>query len=155
MPSFRNARSVPHTPAQMFDLVADVERYPEFLPLCESLRVRRRMQSGEGGETLVAEMSIGYKAIRESFVTRVTLDRPGLRIVAEYLEGPFSQLENRWTFRPDGTGCRVEFFITYEFKSVALRLLMGAVFDRAFRKFADAFEARADLIYGRQAAMGR
>jgi coenzyme Q-binding protein COQ10 len=151
MPSFRTARPVPHSPQQMFDLVADVERYPEFLPLCEELRVRRRVQSGEGIETLVAEMSIGYKAISERFTTRVTLDRPRLRILVEYVDGPFSYLENRWSFVPRAGGAEVEFFITYEFKSRALGLLMGAVFDRAFRKFSEAFEERADLVYGRAA----
>jgi coenzyme Q-binding protein COQ10 len=151
VPSFRTTRPVPHSPQQMFDLVADVERYPEFLPLCEELRVRRRVQSGEGIETLVAEMSIGYKAISERFTTRVTLDRPRLRILVEYVDGPFSYLENRWSFVPRAGGAEIEFFITYEFKSRALGLLMGAVFDRAFRKFAEAFEERADLVYGRAA----
>lgn len=150
MPSFRTARRVPHTAMQMFSLVADVEKYPEFLPLCEGLTVRRRVQSGEGVETLVAEMSVGYKAIRETFTTRVTVDRPQLRILVEYLEGPFSYLENRWTFRDGGGGCSVEFFIAYEFKSFALRMLMGAMFERAFNKFTEAFENRAIAIYGRQ-----
>jgi coenzyme Q-binding protein COQ10 len=151
MPSFRTTRQVNHSPAQMFDLVADVERYPEFLPLCESLRVMRRSQSGEGVETLVASMSVGYKAIQESFTSRVTLDRPRMRIVVEYVDGPFKYLENRWTFKPAPTGCAVEFFINYEFRSFALSLLMGSVFDKAFRKFAEAFEQRADEIYGRSA----
>ena len=152
MPSFRTTRQVRHSPIQMFDLVADVERYPEFLPLCEDLRVRRRAQSGEGIETLVAEMSVGYKAISETFTTRVTLDEPRLRIHVEYVEGPFSYLENRWSFRPDPAGCAVEFYITYEFKSFALRMLMGAMFERAFAKFAEAFEARADVVYNRERA---
>lgn len=153
MPSFRTTRRVRHSPVQMFQLVADVEKYPEFLPLCEALRIRRRVQSGEGGiETLVAEMSVGYKAIRETFTTRVTLDEPRLRIQVEYVEGPFSYLENRWTFKPDPLGCLVEFYITYEFKSRMLGLVMGSMFDRAFRKFAEAFEERADKIYGRAEA---
>ncbi|MDQ4136576.1 MAG: type II toxin-antitoxin system RatA family toxin [Pseudomonadota bacterium] len=147
MPSFRTTRQVRHSPIDMFKLVADVEKYPEFLPLCEDLRIRRRVQSGEGIETLVAEMSVGYKSIRETFTTRVTLDEPRLRILVEYVEGPFSFLENRWTFKPDPAGCAVEFYIAYEFKSFALRMLMGAMFDRAFRTFAEAFEARADVIY--------
>jgi coenzyme Q-binding protein COQ10 len=147
MPSFRTTRQVRHSPVEMFDLVADVEKYPEFLPLCEDLRIRRRAQSGEGIETLVAEMSVGYKAIRETFTTRVTLDEPRLRILVEYVEGPFSYLENRWTFKPDPAGCAVEFCISYEFKSFALRMLMGAMFERAFGKFAEAFEQRADVIY--------
>jgi coenzyme Q-binding protein COQ10 len=148
MPTFRTTRTVKHTPAQMFALVADVERYPEFLPLCEDLRVMRRVQSGEGIETLVATMSVGYKAIKESFTTRVTLDDPRLKITVEYVDGPFKYLENRWTFRETPTGCDVEFYINYEFKSFALGLLMGSVFDKAFRKFTEAFEVRADEIYG-------
>jgi coenzyme Q-binding protein COQ10 len=152
MPSFRTTRRVRHTPVQMFNLVADVEKYPEFLPLCESTRVRRRAQSGDGIETLVSEMSVGFKAIHETFTTRVTLDEPRLRILVEYVEGPFSYLENRWTFKPDPAGCAVEFYITYEFKSFALGMLMGSMFDRAFRKFAEAFEARADQVYGGESA---
>ncbi len=148
MPSFRNTRRVRHSPGDMFNLVADVERYPEFLPLCESLRVLRRAQSGEGVEILTANMGVGYKAIRETFVSRVTLDRPNLKILVEYVDGPFRHLENRWTFRPAPEGCEVDFYITYEFKSFALGLLMGTMFDRAFRKFAEAFEARADEVYG-------
>jgi coenzyme Q-binding protein COQ10 len=151
MPSFRSTQTVGHSPVQMFDLVADVERYPEFLPLCESLRVLRRSQSGEGVETLVAAMGVGYKAIRESFTTRVTLDRPRLRILVEYVDGPFKYLENRWTFKPHATGCEVDFFISYEFRSLTLGLLMGSVFDKAFRRFVGAFQDRADVIYGRPA----
>ncbi|MBM6595725.1 type II toxin-antitoxin system RatA family toxin [Microvirga pudoricolor] len=150
MPTFRTTRPVKHSALQMFELVADVEKYPEFLPLCESLRVIRRSQSGEGVESLVANMSIGYKAISESFTTRVSLDRPRLRILVEYVDGPFKYLENRWTFRATPTGCDVEFYINYEFKSFALGMLMGAMFDKAFRKFAESFEERADEIYGHQ-----
>jgi coenzyme Q-binding protein COQ10 len=149
MPTFRTLRPVKHTPAQMFALVADVERYPEFLPLCEDLRVMRRVQSGEGIESLVATMAVGYKAIRESFTTRVTLDRPRLRITVEYVDGPFKYLENRWTFRERPGGSEVEFYIDYEFRSFALGLLMGSVFDKAFKKFTEAFEERANTIYGR------
>ncbi|WP_230532631.1 type II toxin-antitoxin system RatA family toxin [Microvirga roseola] len=149
MPTFRTTRIVKHTPAQMFALVADVERYPEFLPLCEDLRIIRRVQSGEGIEILVANMTVGYKAIRESFTSRVTLDDPRRKIQVEYVDGPFKYLENRWTFRDaPGGGCEVEFYINYEFKSFALGILMGSVFDRAFRKFAEAFEERADIVYG-------
>ena len=148
MPSFRTTRAVRQSPEEMFALVADVERYPEFLPLCESLRVLRRQEGEDGREVLVAEMGVGYKAIRERFTTRVSLDRPKLGIVAQYIDGPFKRLENRWAFRPgEGGGCLVEFYITYEFKSLALGLLMGSVFDRAFRKFTDAFESRANVVY--------
>ena len=152
MPSFRTTRQVRHSPIEMFNLVADVERYPEFVPLCEDLRIRRRVHSDDGVETLVAEMSVGFKAIRETFTTRVSLDEPRLRILVEYVEGPFSYLENRWTFKPDPLGCAVEFYIAYEFKSFALRMLMGAMFERAFRKFAEAFEERADLVYRSRSA---
>ena len=149
MPSFRVTRRVRHSAEQMYDLVADVERYPEFLPLCESLRVIRRQDNPEGGQVLVAEMGVGYKAIRERFTTRVSLDPGARKIVAEYIDGPFRHLENRWTFKDaEGGGCDVDFFITYEFKSRTLGLLMGSMFDRAFRKFTDAFEGRAARIYG-------
>lgn len=152
MPEFSTTRQVRHAPDEMFALVADVERYPEFLPLCEALRVRRRSPGEDGVETLIAEMSVGFKAIHETFTSRVTLDRARSRILVEYVDGPFSHLENRWTFRPSPGGCEIAFQISYEFRSVALRLLMGAMFDKAFRKFVQAFETRADLVYGRQTA---
>ncbi len=150
MPQFRNVRRVGHTASDMFDLVADVERYPEFVPLCQSLRVRKRTPDEEGVETIVADMTVAYKLIRETFVSRVTLDRPNLKIQVEYLDGPFSRLDNRWTFTPTSeTACEIAFFISYEFKSRMLGLLMGAMFEAAFRRFAQAFERRADAVYGR------
>ena len=103
MPQFRTRRRVKHSAADMFDLVADVEKYPEFVPLCQALRVRKRTP-GEGTETLVADMTVAYKVMRETFVSRVTLDRPNLKIQVEYLDGPFSTLDNRWTFTPTGEG---------------------------------------------------
>jgi len=149
MPQFTTTRRVRHAAANMFDLVADVERYPEFVPLCRALKVRRRIEEPEGVEVLVADMTVAYQIVRETFVSRVTLDRPSLQILVEYLEGPFSHLENRWTFHPTGERtCEVEFFISYEFKSRMLGMLMGSMFDLAFRRFASAFEARADKIYG-------
>lgn len=147
MPRFSTTRRVRHSPADMFALVADVEQYPQFLPLCEDLNVLRRTQSGEGGEIIIARMKVGYKAISETFTSRVTLDRPRLAILVEYVDGPFRHLENRWTFQPDGEGCVIEFYIDYEFRSRTLGLLMGSVFDKAFRKFAEAFEERADQVY--------
>jgi coenzyme Q-binding protein COQ10 len=149
MPEFTTTRRLRHSAANMFDLVADVERYPEFVPLCSSLKVRRRIEGSEGVLILVADMTVAYKLIHESFVSRVTLDRPNLQILVEYLEGPFSRLENRWTFRPTGERtCEVRFFISYEFRSRMLGLLLGSMFDLAFRRFATAFEQRADKIYG-------
>jgi coenzyme Q-binding protein COQ10 len=140
---------VRHSASDMFDLVADVERYPQFVPLCQSLRVRRRTQDGEGKEVIVADMTIAYKFIRETFTSRVTLDRDKLEILVEYLEGPFQKMNNRWTFRPvDERSCEVEFFIAYEFRSRTLGALMGAMFETAFRRFSAAFERRADEVYG-------
>jgi coenzyme Q-binding protein COQ10 len=136
----------------MFDLVADVEHYPEFVPLCQSLRVRRRIQEA-GKDVIVADMTVAYKVIRETFTSRVTLDRSNLEILVEYLEGPFRRLNNRWKFRPAGDRvCDVDFFIAYEFRSRTLALLMGSVFEAAFGRFAAAFERRADQVYGTQPA---
>jgi coenzyme Q-binding protein COQ10 len=148
MPQFTTTRRVQHAAADMFDLVADVERYPEFVPLCRELKVRQRIPEPEGVEVVIADMTVAYKLVRERFTSRVTLDRPNLQILVEYLEGPFSNLENRWTFRPTGErACEVEFFIVYEFKSRMLGMLMGSMFDLAFRRFSAAFERRADAIY--------
>ena len=148
MPQFSTKRQVRHTAAEMFDLVADMERYPEFVPLCRSLNIRQRTPGPDSTEVVVARMTAAYKLISETFTTRVTLDRSNLQILVEYLDGPFSRLENRWTFRSAGEqSCDVEFFISYEFKSRMLALLMGSMFDLAFRRFADAFEQRADLVY--------
>ena len=149
MPQFSTKRRVPHSAADMFELVADVEHYPEFVPLCRALQVRARQRDGEGRAVIVAEMTVAYKLVRETFISRVTLDRDKLEILVEYLEGPFQKLNNRWSFRPDGDGtCIVEFFIAYEFRSRTLGLLMGAMFDAAFRRFSAAFEQRADQVYG-------
>jgi coenzyme Q-binding protein COQ10 len=148
MPRFSNKRHVKHTAEQMFDLVADVERYPEFVPMCQSLRLRQRTPGPNGTETIVADMTVSFKLIRETFTSRATLDRPNLRIQVEYLRGPFSSMQNRWTFEPRSeTSCEVGFFIAYEFRSRMLAMLMGAMFDAAFQRFAGAFEKRADVIY--------
>jgi coenzyme Q-binding protein COQ10 len=149
MPQFSTKRRVRHSAAEMFDLVADIERYPEFVPLCRALRVRERKPAAEGVEVVVADMTVAYKLVRENFTSRVTLDRPNLEIFVEYLEGPFSHLENRWSFHPESErACVVEFFIDYAFRSRTLGLLMGSMFDLAFRRFAAAFERRADAVYG-------
>ena len=153
MPQFSTKRRVRHAASNMFDLVADVEKYPQFVPLCTSLRVKSRTDKGEGVQVLVADMTVAYKLVRQTFTSRVTLDRPNLAILVEYLNGPFSRMQNRWTFAPTGDdSCEVTFFIDYEFKSRTLAMLMGAMFDTAFRRFASAFEARADQVYGRQRA---
>jgi coenzyme Q-binding protein COQ10 len=153
MPRFANKRRVRHSAPQMFDLVADVERYPEFVPLCKALKVRQRTQNDDGTEVIVADMTVSFKLVQESFTSKVTLDRANLKILVEYLRGPFSNLENRWTFEPKTeTECDVGFFINYEFKSRMLALLMGSMFDAAFQRFAAAFEKRADEVYRAQRA---
>jgi len=157
MPQFSTRRRVKHSAAKMFDLVADIERYPEFVPLCRAMRVIRRSQFADR-EVVVAEMTVAYKLIRESFTSRVTLDRVKRAVLVEYLDGPFSRMENRWSFRPADSGaseatdaaqgaCEVAFFISYEFRSRTLGLVMGAMFDTAFRRFASAFERRADAVF--------
>lgn len=133
----------------MFGLVADVEKYPQFLPMCEALSVRSRKER-DGKSLLIADMTVGYKLIRETFTSQVLLKPEENVIDVKYLDGPFRYLDNRWTFKPvgDGSECDVEFFIDYEFKSRTLSLLMGTMFDLAFKKFSEAFEKRADQIYG-------
>jgi coenzyme Q-binding protein COQ10 len=150
MPSFRTTRRVNHSAEHMFDLVADVERYPEFVPLCQALKIRRSSEAGEGARVIVADMTVAFGPVKETFTTQVTLDKPKLSILVEYINGPFRQLENRWRFRPEveDKACDVDFFISYEFRSRTLGMLMGNVFDAAFRKFSTAFEKRADVIYG-------
>ncbi len=135
----------------MFDLVADVEKYPKFVPLCSALAVKSRTQKDNGVVVLVVDMTVAYKIIRETFTSRVTLDRANLKILVEYLNGPFKRMQNRWSFHAAGAdSCDVEFFIDYEFRSRTLAMLMGAMFDAAFRRFAAAFEERADAVYGRR-----
>jgi coenzyme Q-binding protein COQ10 len=152
MPQFSTKRHVQHSASEMFDLVADVEHYPEFVPLCRSLRVRKRLTDSEGRDVVIADMTVAYKLIYETFTSRVTLDRPSLEILVEYLEGPFRKMNNRWRFHSAGPdACDVEFFISYEFRSRTLGLLMGAMFDAAFRRFSAAFERRADQIYSAKA----
>jgi coenzyme Q-binding protein COQ10 len=150
MPRFSSKRRVHHSAPQMFDLVADVERYPEFVPLCQSLKIRERTPQPDGTEIVIADMTVSFRLVRESFTSRVTLDRPNLKILVEYLKGPFSNLENRWAFEPKSdTDCDVGFFLSYEFKSRMLALLMGTMFDAAFQRFAAAFEKRADVVYAK------
>ena len=149
MRTFQTTRRVAHSAQDMFALVADVERYPEFVPLCKSIVLRSREEK-DGHDVLIADMSIAYKLLNETFTSRVTLDRDTPQILVEYLDGPFTHLENRWNFKDTGEGSSIiEFYLEYEFKSRALQMLMGAMFDQAFGKFAEAFEQRADLVYGR------
>ncbi len=139
---------VPYTARQMFDLVADVERYPEFLPWCAALRiVERDVEDGQG--TLTADMVAAYSVFRERFRSRVTLDIENMRIHASYVDGPFRNLENHWRFvdQPDG-GSIVEFEIDFEFRNILLQATAQAVFDKAFARMSEAFVKRAHEVYG-------
>ena len=154
MKTFRTRRMVPFSPRQMFDLVADVDTYPQFLPLCEAMKVRSRRSAGNDipdGEILIADMTMGYKSIRETISSRVILDPGQPRVGVHYLGGPFSRMENEWLFVPVQGGCEVQFYIGYEVKNPLLGFLVSQLFDKAFKKFASAFEARAHQVYGRRA----
>lgn len=147
MPSFERKHSVNFSARNMFDLVADIEKYPEFLPLCESLSVQSRREK-KGRILLMASMSVGYKGIRETFSTKVMLHQEAHQIDAQYIDGPFKYLNNRWVFEETGdNSCDIIFFIDYEFKSKVLGVLMGSMFDRAFNKYVTAFEERASIIF--------
>lgn len=142
MPRHSESRRVPYRPEQIFDLVADVARYPEFLPWCVGAQVRSRSES-----TMVADLTIGFGPFRESFTSRVVLDRPGA-IGVRYENGPFRYLTNQWRFEPAGGGCRVDFHVDFEFRSRLLQLAIGAVFHEAVRRMVAAFLARATAVYG-------
>jgi coenzyme Q-binding protein COQ10 len=158
MKSFRTRRHVTHSAADMFALVSNVDAYPQFVPLCEAMRVRRRTETAPGVVELVADMQVGFKAICERYTSRVICDSNRLEVQVGYIDGPFRKLDNRWSFRDEAPGpdgkprSMIEFFIAYEFKSMALGLVMGAMFDRAFQKYADAFVKRADEVYGRRSS---
>jgi len=149
MPRFTTQKRVEHRADEMFDLIADIEHYPEFLPMCEALTIRSRREKGDR-VLLIADMTVGYKMIRETFTSQVYLFRQDLLIDVKYIDGPFKHLENRWRFFPieDAAACEVDFYIDYEFKSKMLGVMMGSVFDMAFRRFVSAYEARAHEIYG-------
>jgi len=135
-------RVLPYTPEQLFDLVAAVERYPEFLPWCTAARVRSR----EGG-VMIADMAIGFRMIRERFTSRVVLDRPRA-IDVTYADGPFKRLTNRWRFIPMPEGCEIDFFVDFEFRNKLLEKMIGLLFEEACRRMVAAFETRARALYG-------
>ena len=148
MHEFETKHPVAHSADDMYALVAKVEDYPHFLPLCEALEVTHRAHV-DGKEILTATMTVGYKIIRESFTTRVTLDADARSIFVEYLDGPFEHLENRWHFVPqENGGSEIDFYIAYRFRSRMFERVVGSLFDKAVQKYTDAFEARADKIYG-------
>lgn len=143
MPTHAEKRVLPHTREQMFDLVIDIEKYPEFLPWCVATRIRER-----DGEVVLADMVIGFKVFRERFSTRVEWERPG-RIDVTYSEGPFKYLNNHWVFEPHGDGeCLIDFFVDFEFRSRLIQKAIGAVFNEAVQRMISSFEKRADELYG-------
>ncbi|MCB1480743.1 MAG: type II toxin-antitoxin system RatA family toxin [Rhodobiaceae bacterium] len=149
MKRFSTRHGVSHSASDMFALVADVEAYPQFVPLCSSLRVRSRNKDGEGRELVVADMTVAYKLIRETYTSRILLNEPALTIDVSNIDGPFERLENAWAFHPvEANSCEVEFNLIYGFKSRTFEAVAGLVFDRAFSHFSESFEKRADVIYG-------
>jgi coenzyme Q-binding protein COQ10 len=145
---YETTHKVAHSADEMFALVAKVEDYPKFLPLCEALRVTHR-ERRNGAEVLIATMTVGYGVIRESFTTGVHLDRATRTILVEYLDGPFTFLENRWRFRPaGGDACEIDFYIAYAFRSRLFERLVGGLFGKAVERYTRAFEQRADAVYG-------
>jgi coenzyme Q-binding protein COQ10 len=156
MKSFQNKRSVNFSADSMYTLVKDVQAYPTFVPLCEGIKVIEHDLPAQGVEVIIAEMEVGFKAICERFTSRVTCNSETKEILVEYVNGPFKKMESRWSFldEPSDNGgpahSIVEFQISYELKSLALGLVMGAMFDAAFQKYADAFARRAEDVYGQR-----
>ncbi|MDZ4381510.1 MAG: type II toxin-antitoxin system RatA family toxin [Parvibaculum sp.] len=148
MTAHEKTRDVPYAAEDMFALVAAVERYPDFLPWCSGARIRRRETIG-GTEVLLADLIVSYKVFREQFTSRVTLDPQAGLVDVGYVQGPFRYLHNKWQFEPlpEG-GCRIHFFIDFEFRSATLQKMIGAVFARAFEKMMQAFIDRAGELYG-------
>jgi coenzyme Q-binding protein COQ10 len=143
MPTHAEKRVLPYTPEQLFDLVAEVERYPEFLPWCLAARIRSRE-----GNTITADLLIGFRMFRERFTSKVVLDRPR-RIDVSYAEGPFKYLNNHWIFEPmPGGGTCIDFYVDFEFRSALLQKLIGLLFNEAVRRMVAAFEGRAKQLYG-------
>ncbi len=149
MPTHAEKRVLPFSAEQLFDLVADVERYPEFLPWCQATRITRRE-----GNVFYSDMVIGFKMVRERVTTRVTLDRPR-RIDVDYLRGPMRHLNNHWVFVPQPNGhCLIDFFVDFELRSPLLDRLIGALFNEAVRRMVSAFETRAQRLYGAPSGRG-
>ncbi len=148
MPTHAERRVLSYSPDQLFKVVADVERYPEFLPWCIAVRIRERQP-----EKLVADLVIGFKMVRERFTSTVKLDPEGGRIDVAYTEGPFKYLQNHWVFLPHEAGCEIDFYVDFEFRSRILQMVMASLFHEAVRRMVGAFEARAEALYGPAAGM--
>ena len=142
MPKHAETRHLPYSAEQMFDLVADVKRYPEFLPWVTAMRVRK-----DGATETVADMIVGFKGLRETFTSRVEKHRADT-IHVEYVDGPLKYLRNDWRFRPEGEGCAVDFQVDFAFKNRVFEMLAGQVFGTALRRMIGAFETRAAELYG-------
>ncbi|WP_310475759.1 type II toxin-antitoxin system RatA family toxin [Sandarakinorhabdus sp.] len=152
MPKHRETRRLPWSATEMFDLVADIGRYPEFLPWVQGIRVGPKQTGADGRDVLVADMVVGFRMIREKFTSKVTLGRPG-SIHIDYLDGPMKHLFNQWTFRDaasgsEAGGCEVDFAVDFEFRNRAFETLAGMFFSQAFEKMVGAFVARAEQLYG-------
>ncbi len=146
MPTHSEHRPMPHSADQMFDLVADIGKYPEFLPWCTGARIRSTHEI-EGGSVVEADLIISFKLFRERFTSRVTLHPADYKIEVEYLDGPFKYLINHWHFIPTETGCIADFHVDFEFKSKVLQGVIGVVFGEAMRRIVRAFEDRAKALY--------
>ena len=147
MPKVEKTHAVKHRAIDMFDLVCDIERYPEFVPLCQSLSIRDERER-DGKKLVLADMTMAYKMLSETFTTQVLMDRAALRVDVKYIEGPFRHLDNVWRFvEGEETDCVVHFTLDYELRSKMLALAAGTVFDIAFNQFVGAFEDRANAIY--------
>ena len=147
MPTHAEKRVLSCSPRQLYDLVADIERYPEFLPWCVAARIRTRE-----GNLVTADLVIGFKVFRERFTSRVRLDPDGQRIDVAYQEGPFKYLNNHWVFEDHPQGCAVDFYVDFEFRSRLLQKLIEPLFSEAVRRMVAAFETRAGKLYGKSGA---
>ena len=141
---------MPYSASQMYALIADIEKYPEFLPWCAAIRIRNRASDAVArSETVDADMIVSFKVFREKFGSRVVLRPDVQQIDVSYLDGPFKYLENRWKFTPiDDGSCEVDFYVDFEFRSRTLQALIGAVFNQAMQQVVRAFERRAEALYG-------
>ncbi len=147
MPTHSETRPLPYTAQQMYDLVADVAKYPEFLPWCAAARIRRTYQAGDG-KVMEADLVISFKVFRERFGSRVTLFDELKRIDTEYLDGPFKYMRSDWEFEDTDDGCNVSFHVDFEFKNAVLQGIIGVVFNEAMHRVVRAFEQRAAVLYG-------
>lgn len=153
MPTHAETRRMPYSAEQMFDLIAAIDKYPEFLPWCSAARIRERRMRDDGSEVVDADLVISFKVYRERFASRVVLYPEARKIDVSYLDGPFRYLANHWHFLPadraaEGRACDVDFFVDFEFKSRTLQMVIGAVFQQAMERIVRAFEARARDLYG-------